>query len=149
MKVILTKDVEGTGKAGEVKDVADGYARNYLLPRKLAVPASAGALKGVEQRQAAESKRAAAEETGARTLAERIQASPITVTAKVGDQGRLYGSITSADVADELGRRLGEPIDKRRIELSEPIRQLGRFEVPIRLHRAVTATLTVDVQAEA
>jgi large subunit ribosomal protein L9 len=149
MKVILTKDIEGTGKAGEVKDVADGYARNYLLPRKLAVPASAGALKGVEQRRAAESKRAAAEETGARTLAERIQASPITVTAKVGDQGRLYGSITSADVADELGRRLGEPIDKRRIELSEPIRQLGRFEIPIRLHRAVTATLTVDVQAEA
>ena len=148
MKVILTQDVKGTGKAGEVKDVADGYARNFLIPRKLAVAATAGALKGVEQRQQAETKRAAAEETGARRLAERLTAEPVVVRAKVGDQGRLYGSITSADVAEELSRRLGEPVDKRRIELTEPIRQLGTFQVPIRLHRAVTATLTVDVQAE-
>ena len=149
MKVILTQDVKGTGKAGEVKDVADGYARNFLIPRKLAVPATAGALKGVEQRQIAESKRAAAAESDARRLAERVAAEPIVVTAKVGDQGRLYGSVTSADVAEQLSRRLGQPIDKRRIELTEPIRQLGTFQVPIRLHRAVTATLTVDVQAEA
>ncbi len=149
MRVILTQDVKGTGKAGEVKDVADGYARNFLIPRKLAVPASAGALRGVEQRQQAESKRAAAEETDARRLADRVSAEPIVVKARVGDQGRLYGSITSADVAEQLSRRLGQPIDKRRIELAEPIRQLGTFQVPIRLHRAVTANLTVDVQAEA
>ena len=149
MRVILTQDVKGTGKAGEVKDVADGYARNFLIPRKLAVPASAGALRGVEQRQQAESKRAAAEETDARRLANRVSAEPIVVKARVGDQGRLYGSITSADVAEQLSRRLGQPIDKRRIELAEPIRQLGTFQVPIRLHRAVTANLTVDVQAEA
>ncbi len=148
MKVILTQDVKGTGKAGEVKDVADGYGRNFLIPRKLAVPASAGALKGVEQRQQADTKRAAAEETEARKLAERIAAEPVVLRAKVGDQGRLYGSITSADIADELGRRLGEPIDKRRIELVEPIRHLGTFQAPIRLHRAVIATLSVDVQAE-
>ena len=148
MKVILTQDVKGTGKAGEVKDVADGYARNFLIPRKLAVPATAGALKGVEQRQAAESKRAAAEETTARELATRIGAEPIVIRAKVGDQGRLYGSITSGDVAEELSRRLGAPIDKRRIELTDPIRQLGTFQVPIRLHRTVTANLTIEVQAE-
>ena len=149
MKVILTQDIKGTGKAGEVKDVADGYARNFLIPRKLAVVATAGALKGVEQRQTAESKRASSEETAARALADRIGAEPVVMTAKVGDQGRLYGSITSGDIAEALGRRLREPVDKRRIELPDPIRQLGSFEVPIRLHRNVTATLTVDVRAEA
>ncbi len=149
MKVILTQDVKGTGAAGEVKEVADGYGRNFLIPRKLAVPASAGALRGVEQRKQADSKRAAAEETDARKLAERIAAESVVLRAKVGDQGRLYGSITSADIADELSRRLGQSVDKRRIELAEPIRHLGTFQAPIRLHRAVTANLSVEVQAEA
>ena len=147
MKVILTKDVAGTGKAGEVKDVADGYARNYLLPRKLAVPASAGALKGVEQRKAAESQKAAKEEAAAQALAERLTAAPVVVTAKVGDQGRLYGSITSADIAEQLAKLIGQPFDRRMIQLEEPIRQLGSFEVPVRLHRAVSTKLKVDVQA--
>ncbi len=147
MKVILTKDVAGTGKAGEVKDVADGYARNYLIPRKLAMPASAGALKGVEQRKAAESQKAAREEAAAQELAERLTASPVVVTAKVGDQGRLYGSITSADIAEQVSKALGQPFDRRMIQLDEPIRQLGSFEVPVRLHRAVSTKLKVDVQA--
>ena len=147
MKVILSKDVAGTGKAGEVKDVADGYARNYLLPRKLAVPASAGALKGVEQRKAAESQKAAKEEAAAQALAERLTAAPVVVTAKVGDQGRLYGSITSADIAEQLSALIGQPFDRRMIQLEEPIRQLGSFEVPVRLHRAVSTKLKVDVQA--
>ena len=147
MKVILSKDVQGTGKAGEVKEVADGYARNYLLPRKLAVPASAGALKGVEQRKAAESQKAAKEEAAAQQLAERLTASPVVVTAKVGDQGRLYGSITSADIAEQLSKLIGQPFDRRMIQLDEPIRQLGSFDVPVRLHRAVSTKLKVDVQA--
>ena len=146
MKVILSKDVQGTGKAGEVKDVADGYARNYLIPRKLAIPATGGALKNVEQKKAAEQKKVAAEEAAARALADRLTNAPVVVTAKVGDQGRLYGSITSADIADQLSAQLSQPIDKRKIELDEPIRQLGTFEVTIRLHRAVTATVKVDVQ---
>jgi large subunit ribosomal protein L9 len=146
MKVILSKDVEGTGKAGEVKDVADGYARNYLLPRKLAIPATGGALKTIEQRKAAEQKKVAAEETSARALADRLTAVPVVVTAKVGDQGRLYGSITSGDIAEQLSAQLGQPIDKRKIELDEPIRHLGTFDVTIRLHRAVTAVVKVDVQ---
>lgn len=146
MKVILNKDVPGTGKAGEVKDVADGYARNYLLPRKLAVAASGGALKEVEQKKAAVQKKAAAEEAAARVLADRLTTAPVILTAKVGDQGRLYGSITSADIAEQLSAHLGQPVDKRKIELVDPIRHLGTFEVTIRLHRAVTATVKVDVQ---
>ncbi len=147
MKVILSKDVAGTGKAGEVKDVADGYARNFLIPRKLAVPASAGALKGVEQRKAAESQKAAKEEAAAQALAERLTAAPVVVTAKVGDQGRLYGSITSADIAEQLSKLIGEPFDRRMIQLDEPLRHLGSFEVPVRLHRSVSTKLKVDVQA--
>jgi large subunit ribosomal protein L9 len=146
MKVILTKDVQGTGKAGEVKDVADGYARNYLIPRKLAIPATGAALKTVEQRKAAEDKRAANEEAAARKLADRLTAAPVVLKARVGDQGRLYGSITSGDIADQLSEQLGEPIDKRKIELDDPIRQLGTHEVTIRLHRAVSAVVKVDVQ---
>jgi large subunit ribosomal protein L9 len=146
MKVILSKDVQGTGKAGEVKDVADGYARNYLIPRKLAIPASGGALKNVEQKRASEQKKVAAEEATARALAERLTSAPVILTAKVGDQGRLYGSITSADIADQLSAHLGQQIDKRKIELDEPIRQLGTFEVTIRLHRLVSAAVKVDVQ---
>jgi large subunit ribosomal protein L9 len=147
MKVILTTDIQGTGKAGEVKDVADGYARNYLIPRKLAVPATAGALKGVAQRKAAESQKAAKEEAAARALAERLTAAPVVLTAKVGDQGRLYGSITSADIAEQLSKHIGQPFDRRMIQLDEPIRQLGSFEVPVRLHRSVSTKLKVDVQA--
>ena len=146
MKVILTKDVQGTGRAGEVKDVADGYARNFLLPRKLAIPATGSALRSVEQRKASEAKRASTEEQVARALAERLMAAPVMLTAKVGDQGRLYGSITSADIADQLSAQLGQPIDRRKIELETPIRQLGTHEVTIRLHRAVSAVVKVDVQ---
>jgi large subunit ribosomal protein L9 len=146
VKVILSKDVQGTGKAGEVKDVADGYARNYLIPRKLAIPATSGALQNVEAKKASEQKKAAAEEASARALADRLTSAPVVLTAKVGDQGRLYGSITSGDIAEQLSAHLGQQIDKRRIELDEPIRQLGTFEVTIRLHRAVTATVKVDVQ---
>jgi large subunit ribosomal protein L9 len=146
MKVILSKDVPGTGKAGEVKDVADGYARNYLIPRKLAIPATGGALRDVERKQASEQKKVAAEEAAARALAERLTTAPVVLTAKVGDQGRLYGSITSGDIAEQLAAQLGQAIDKRRIELDEPIRHLGTFQVTIRLHRSVSAAVKVDVQ---
>ncbi len=147
MKVILNQDVKGTGKAGEVKEVADGYGRNYLIPRKLAVPATANALKGVERRQVAESQKAAKEEASARELAATLEATPVVVTAKVGDQGRLYGSITNADIADKLTELLGKPFDRRMIQLDDPIRHLGVTEVPVRLHRAVSTKLKVDVQA--
>jgi large subunit ribosomal protein L9 len=146
MKVILTTTVKGTGKAGEVKEVADGYARNFLIPRRLAVPATDGALKGVAQKRAAESRRELNELADAQALADRLAETPVVLSAKVGEQGRLYGSITTADMADQLSAQLGHAIDKRHIQLADPIKQLGTYKVPVRLHRAVTATITVEVQ---
>ncbi|MFN0072384.1 MAG: 50S ribosomal protein L9 [Chloroflexota bacterium] len=146
MKVVLNQDVKGVGKAGEVKDVADGYARNFLLRRKLAAVATEGAVKTAEARQAAVDRRAEHEESLARAEATRISAEPIVLRAKMGDQGRLYGSITAADIAEELARKWGHEFDKRKIELDEPLRNLGSYTVPIQIHRNVTAQVTVDIQ---
>ena len=148
MKVILTQDVEQLGHAGTLHDVKPGFARNYLIPKGLAQAAAAGTIKQVQERQAAEERRLAKLEAEQQDLKNRIDGLRLEFVARAGAQGRLYGSITSADLAEQLDRRLGQPIDKRRIELPEPIRQLGTFPVPVRLHRNVTATLTVEVQAE-
>lgn len=148
MKVVLSKDVKGVGKSGEVKDVADGYARNFLLPRKLAVAATGGALKTAEAQSAAAAKRAGHEEDLARAEAEKLQATPLVLKAKVGEQRRLYGSITSGDISEALQKAWGHPFDKRKIELDEPIRHLGNFTVPVQIHRNVTANITVDVRPE-
>jgi large subunit ribosomal protein L9 len=149
MKVVLTRDVKDLGTAGEVKEVSDGYARNFLFPRKLAIPASAAALKQVEAREQAVAKREAREELQARALAQRLKDQPIRIFPKVGEQGRLYGSVTAADVAEALSKQVGQPIDKRKIELHEPIRQLGEYQVPYRLTRTVAVTLNVSVEREA
>ena len=146
MKVVLSQDVQGVGKAGEVKDVADGYARNFLLRRKLAIIATEGAVKSAEARQAAVSRRAESDEALAREEAARIAAEPIVLTAKMGDQGRLYGSITAADIAEQLAKKWGHDFDKRKIELNEPLRQVGTHVVPVQIHRNVTAQITVDIR---
>jgi large subunit ribosomal protein L9 len=146
VKVVLSQDVKGVGKAGEVKDVADGYARNFLLRRKLAIVATEGAVKTAEARQAAADRRAESEEAGARAEAAKIAAQPIVLTAKMGDQGRLYGSITAADIADELARTWGHDFDKRKVELDEPLRQIGSHTVPVQIHKNVTAHITVDIR---
>ena len=146
MKVVLTKDVKDIGTAGQVKDVSDGYARNYLIPRKLAVPATPAALKQVEAREQAVAKREAREEDQARALAQRLRDKPVRIFPKVGEQGRLYGSVTAADIAEVLEKQLGQLIDKRKIELHEPIRQLGEYPVPFRVSRTVTVTLNVSVE---
>jgi large subunit ribosomal protein L9 len=146
MKVVLSKDVKDVGSAGQVKDVSDGYARNFLFPRKLAVPATPNVLKQVEDRARAEARRQANEERQAQELAERLKTQPLKIFPKVGEQGRLYGSITAADVAEALSQALGQPVDKRKIELAEPIRTLGEYAVPYRLSRTVTASLTVHVE---
>lgn len=148
VKVVLSKDVKGVGQAGQVKEVADGYARNFLLPRKLAVLATEGAVKTAEARQAASDRRAEHEERLAREKARQMQEKPIELHAKVGDQHRLYGSITSGDIADALERQWGRAFDKRKIELAEPIRQLGSFEVPVQIHRNVVARVMVHVRPE-
>jgi large subunit ribosomal protein L9 len=147
VKVVLSQDVKGVGKAGEVKDVADGYARNFLLRRNLAIVATEGAVKTAEARQAAAGRRAEAEEAQAREEAERMAGEPIVLTAKMGDQGRLYGSITAADIAEALEKKWGHDFDKRKIELDEPLRHVGTHTVPVQIHRNVTAQITVDIRA--
>jgi len=149
MKVVLQEDVKGLGATGDVKDVADGYARNYLIPRRLAAPATAGALKNVEAQRAAAAKRQAQLDAEARALAERLAGMTLTLRARVGSQERLYGSITSADIAAALGRELGTPFDRRKLVLAEPIRELGAHQVPVHLAHDVSATLTVNVEPEA
>jgi large subunit ribosomal protein L9 len=147
MKVLFKKDVPDVGKAGQVKEVADGYARNYLIPRGLAVAATPAALKQVADVQAAAARRASEEEQAARTLKERLEAQPIVLEAKAGSQGRLYGSITTTDIAAAVQRQLGATIDRREIEIGEPIRQVGSYQVSARLHHGIAAKLTVEVRA--
>src|SRR5579871_541728 len=113
MKVVLRKDVPSLGKAGDIKEVADGYARNYLIPRALAAPATRTAVANVSAHHAAEARQQERLEAEHRALAARIDATPLTIQARTGEQGRLYGSITGADVADALSKSLRQPIDKR------------------------------------
>ncbi len=148
MKVVLRKDVPSLGKAGELKEVADGYGANYLIPRGLAAPASKTAVRNVEAQQAASARRRSREDEEHRALADRIGKTPVTVKARTGEQGRLYGSITSADIAEALSRALGSELDKRSIDLEEPIRHLGEHKVKVHVAAQLTATLTVVVEAE-
>jgi large subunit ribosomal protein L9 len=133
MKVVLTQDVPKLGEAGTIQTVKDGYARNYLIPQGLAAMATPGMVKQVEERQAAEARRIAKLEEEMRDLATRIEATSLEIEARVGEQGRLFGSVTSADIAEKLSSVLGEEIDRRKVELEEPIRTVGEFSVPVRL----------------
>jgi large subunit ribosomal protein L9 len=146
MKVLLKADVHGVGRAGQVKDVADGYARNYLLPRGLAVVATPTTLKQAADAQATVERRAAEEQTAAVAFKDKLEATTIVVESKAGSQGRLYGSVTTTDVANAVHAQLGMTLDRRELELSEPIRQLGSYEVRARLPRGVVATLKLDVR---
>lgn len=148
MRVILVRDVPHLGRAGQVVEVADGYGRNYLIPRGLAVPATAGNLRQLEERADAQRRRAERELAEARGVAERIDGRTVTVRARAGEQGRLFGSVTAQHVAEALARELGAAVDRRRIELDEPIRHLGAYRVAVRLHPQVTAHVTVQVAPE-
>lgn len=147
MKVILMTDVPALGHRGETRDVANGYARNFLLPRKLAVPATPANLKNVEhlKRQRVREEHRALEV--AKATATRIEALTLTVAARASDDGRLYGSVSAQDVVEFLEKHK-VPVEKRRVQLDEPIKALGDYKVPVRLHGDVTATLTVSVTAE-
>jgi large subunit ribosomal protein L9 len=147
MKVLFKKDVTDVAKAGQVKDVADGYARNYLIPRGLAVAATPGALKQVADVQAIAARHAAEEEQSAQKLKEKLEAQPIVVEAKAGQQGRLYGSVTNADVAGAIQKQLGVAVDRHNLDIPDPVRQVGSYQVSVRVHRAVTAMVTVEVRA--
>jgi large subunit ribosomal protein L9 len=148
MKVVFMQDVPNVAKAGQIKDVADGYGKNYLIPHKLAVAASIGDIKNVEAQIKARAKIAAKTEAELKALAAEIENKELTIKAKVGQQSRLYGSITSADVAEALESSLKIIIDKRKIELAEPIRTVGSYEVSIKLARDIGTKIKVNVVAE-
>ena len=147
MKVLFKKDVAEVAKAGQVKDVADGYARNFLIPRGLAVAATSAALKQVAEVQAVAARHAAEEEQAAQGLKEQLEAQPIVIEAKAGSQGRLYGSVTTADVATAIQKQIGASVDRRDLDIADPVRQVGTYQVTARLHRAVTASVTIEVRA--
>lgn len=148
MRVVLRKDVPKLGKAGEVREVADGYGRNYLIPHGLAAPASKSALANAAAQQAAGTRVRERLETEQRALAQRIEGTHLVVHAATGQGGRLYGSITSADIADALQKAIGESIDKRDIDLDAPIRHLGEQSVRVHVGPGIAAALTVAVEAE-
>lgn len=148
MEVLLLKVVKGLGKAGEVHRVTDGYARNYLIPRGLAVPATDAARKQVSDREAARVRAADHERAAAQAHAAALQQVEIVFKARTGESGRLFGSITSADIAERLSARIGEPVDKRKVLLSEPIKEVGTSKVDVKLHADVKISVTVIVEGE-
>lgn len=148
MKVLLKQDVYNLGHAGDVKTVADGYGRNYLLPRGLAEIASVTALKRVEGFKAAALKKRAAEQSDIDAVAQVINGSVFNLTARAGEKGKLFGSITAAQIADEITKKLGKEFDRRKVALREPIREVGSYTVPVRLSADVSPTVTVVVMAE-
>lgn len=147
MKVILQKPVNSLGQAGEVVQVADGYARNYLIPRGLAAPATKGAQRHAERVRAGHDERLRRERAEADVLAGRLTKAPVRIAAQAGEEGRLFGQVTPHQIAEAMAEQLGERIDHRRIHLAEPIRSIGVHEVQVRLHPDVEATITVDVVA--
>ncbi len=148
MEVLLLKNVPGLGSAGQVKKVAEGYARNHLLPRKLAVPANAGAVKQAEALKEASVRREAKTRAEAEQLAALLQQTTLTFHAKAGEGERLFGSITSADIADALAREKGISIDRRKIELAGSIKELGTRQVEIKLYPDVSAFVMIVVEKE-
>jgi large subunit ribosomal protein L9 len=146
MKVIFLKDVKGKGKKGEVKNVADGYAQNFLIKQGLAVEANQAAVSSLNAQKKKEEKMAEQELIDAKKLKEELEKVTVELTAKSGEGGRLFGSITTKQVSDELLKKFNIKIDKRKMELNDAIRTLGFTKIPVKLHTEVTATLNVHVK---
>ena len=144
MKVILRQNYENLGAIGEVVEVKDGYARNFLIPRSIAYRATPGAIRAMAAEKDRYEQQQAKVETDARAQAEKLESVSITIKMRVGEDDRIYGSVTSQMLADELSRQ-GYEVDRRNIQLTDPIRTLGMFDVPVKLHTNVTATLKVFV----
>ncbi|MDO8484411.1 MAG: 50S ribosomal protein L9 [Candidatus Limnocylindrales bacterium] len=145
MKVILTKDVPKLGKSGEMRMVADGFATNYLIPQQLAVPAAGGAYRAWRHDIASREDKRIRERADSEIAATRIASTTLTMGVKVGDGGKLYGSITSKDIADALARR-GIEVDRHKIDLEEPLKTLGTYKVAIKVYAGMTAEVTVVVE---
>ena len=148
MKVLLTQDVYNLGQAGEVKTVADGYGRNYLLPRGMAVLATAGAIKRADTIKAAALRRRAQEQSDMQAVAQVINGATLTFTARTGEKGKLYGSITTAQIAEKISALLGREFDRRKIALREPIRMVGNYPVQVRLATDIAPVVNVVVAPE-
>jgi large subunit ribosomal protein L9 len=147
MKVVFLQDVKGQGKKGEVKEISDGYVRNFLLPRKLVEVATDGSLKTLGQQKKSEDKRKAEEKQAAVELAEKLNQLTVQMKAKAGEGGRLFGAITSKQIAEEL-EKAKYKIDKRKILMDDAIRTLGVTKISVRVHPEVTATFAVQVSEE-
>lgn len=148
MKVVFIEDVPDVAEVGEIKEVADGYGRNYLIPKRLAVLADARATQIVEKQKKKKARIAAETEAEMRELANKIEGLDIVIKAKAGAKDRLYGSITNADIAEELNKSAGLVIDKRIIELEKPIQEIGNYEVPIRLTKDIIPRIKLSVIGE-
>ena len=148
MEVILKEDVAKLGSRGDVVKVAEGYGRNFLLPRKLAIEATGGNKKVIEQMKAAAVRRSAKEKAQAEELAKQFDGVSVNFPRRAGEHDQLFGSVTSSDVADALEKK-GFNVDRRKIQLHEPLRTLGEFTVPIKLHKDVTEHLKVVIEKEA
>ena len=145
MKVILTQDVAKVGKSGEMKQVSDGYATNFLIPQKLAVPAAGGAYRAWQHDIASREDKRKREREEAEIAATRIGSTTLTMGVKVGEGGKLYGSITSKDIADALGRR-GIDVDRHKIDLDEPLKSLGTYKVAVKVASGMTPEVTIVVE---
>ena len=145
MKVILTKDVPKLGKSGEMKTVADGYAQNYLIPQKLAVTASGGAYRAYQHDIASREEKRAREREDAEIAATRIGSTTLTMGVKVGEGGKLFGSITAKDIADALARR-GIDVDRHKIDLEEPLKSLGTYKVAVKVSSGLASEVTIVVE---
>ena len=146
MKVILLQDVKGKGKKGQMLEVSDGYARNYMLPRKIAIEATVDAMNTKKMNDKAEAERIAREKAEAMEISKRLREMVLTVTAKGGGAGRLFGSVTNQEIADALKAKTGIALDKRKIVISDPIKTVGTFTVNCKLGYEITAPLTVKIE---
>jgi large subunit ribosomal protein L9 len=145
MKVIMLEDVKGVGKQGQIIEAADGHARNFLIPRKLAVEATKGNLKELESKKSSLLRRQQEELENAQRIAQTLSQTSIKVPVKTGEKGRLFGSVTSKELAEALSEATGLEIDKKMVQLDEPVKQLGEKQATVRLHPQVTAKVTVDI----
>ncbi|NNJ10068.1 50S ribosomal protein L9 [Chloroflexales bacterium ZM16-3] len=148
MKVLLTNDVEHLGKAGELKDVSGGFGRNYLIPKGFAVMATKGQIRQAEERMSAQRRRTEAGRKDAQALADRINGVSLHFSVKVGEQDRLYGSVTNVDIAEKLKAQIGIDIDRRKIDLDDPIKRTGIYAVKVRLLSDLEPVLNVIVEGE-
>ncbi|MHB1854076.1 MAG: 50S ribosomal protein L9 [Acidimicrobiales bacterium] len=148
MRLVLRADIDGVGKKGDIVDVADGYARNFLVPRGHAFQASKGVVAQAASMRRGRDLKDAKDRAAAETVARELVARVITIKAKAGTEGRLFGSVTTSDIAEAVQAQAGAQLDRRRLDLDEPIRHLGTHEVPVRLHPEVQFRITLEVVAE-